>query len=169
MNEVDIYTSIRAEIVENHVLMHWFSLIVAIVILCGILIIESRKTILSVFLPFLTVAWAASMVRFDYFIHRQIAYLRAIEPQIHSAGIKFQLWESWRQSLVSTKFIVPVVDIFICIAIVVPTIYILFGPSRQYFQSRQWYGGGAYAWGASIIIVFLLLSLVFIPQIVEWR
>ena len=72
----DVYAIIRTEIIANHSLMHWYSLIVAIVIIIGVRVIEARQTILSVCLPLLSIAWAAAMVRFDFFIHRQAAYLR---------------------------------------------------------------------------------------------
>lgn len=169
MNEIDIYISIRAEIVENHALMHWFSIITAVVILAVLLFTETRKSIISVFLPIFTIAWAASMVRFDFFIHRQIAYLRTIEPQIKSTELSFQLWESWRQSLIATKYIIPIADIFICCAIVIPTIYISFVSTQEYFKLRQWRGGRIYAWSTSIVIIFLLLSLIVIPQVAGWR
>lgn len=169
MNEVEIYTSIRAEIVTNHILMHWFSLIIMIIILAGVSVIENRKTILSVFLPLLTVAWAASMVRFDFFIHRQNAYLRAVESELRSKGTVIPLWDSWKQQLTATPFVVPMMDIFICLAIVVPTLYILFVPAQKYFQDSGWKGTKIYAWGISLLIIILLCSLTLIPQIAGMR
>jgi len=154
---------------SNHVLMHWFSIVVFIVILAGVWIVETHKTILSVFIPLLTCAWAAAMVRFDFFIHRQTAYLRAIEPRLQEKGFTVPLWESWRQSVRATPFIVPVADLIVSLAIVLPTLYILFRPTQQFFQLRQWKGGKAYAWSMSALIIFLLCFLAVIPRLVEWR
>jgi len=169
LNEAELYNSIRLEIISNHILMHCFSIIVVIVILSGIWIVESRKTVLSVFLPLLTMAWAAAMVRFDFFIHRQAAYLRAIEPHLGDKGFTIPLWESWSRSLRSTQFVVPIADLIITLAIVLPTIYILFGPTQQFFRLRQWKGGKVYAWCVSVLTILLLCSLAVIPKIAEWR
>jgi hypothetical protein len=134
-------------------------------LLTGVFIVENRKTILSVFLPLLSLAWAAAMVRFDFFIHRQAAYLRIIEPQLQSRGVSIPLWESWKFSLRSTQFIVPIADLIAVAVIVIPTIYLLFVPAQQYFQSHQWKFGKFYAWIVSGLIVALLCSLIFIPKI----
>lgn len=164
----DVYTAARAEIVSNHVLMHWFTLAVAVLLLLGVLIAESRQTILSVFLPLLSLAWAAAMVRFDFFIHRQAAYLRAVEAQLQAGGVSVPLWESWKMSLRSTQYIVPIADVIACAVIVVPTIYLLFGPAQKFFQLRQWRWGNVYAWSISILILLLLCSLTVIPKIAAW-
>jgi hypothetical protein len=79
MNEVEIYSIIRSEILTNHVLMHVTTLVVVILLFGGTWLIEDRKSIISVILPILSLAWAAAIVRFDFFIHRQAAYLRAVE------------------------------------------------------------------------------------------
>jgi hypothetical protein len=169
LNEAELYNSIRLEIISNHILMHCFSLIVVIVILVGIWIVETRKTVLSIFLPLLTMAWAAAMVRFDFFIHRQAAYLRAIEPHLKEKGFTIPLWESWRQSLRATQFVMPIADLIISLAIVLPTMYILFGPAQQFFRLRLWKGGQVYAWCVSVLIILLLCSLAVIPKIAQWR
>lgn len=148
--------------------MHWFTLIVALTLLLGTLITEVRQTLLSVFLPLLSVAWAAAMVRFDFFIHRQAAYLRALELQMQQQGLSVPLWESWKASLRSTQFIVPVADVIASAVIVIPTIYMLFGPAQQVFAQRQWVGARAYAWSVSVLIVLLLCSLTVIPRIAAW-
>lgn len=129
MESVEIYNSIRAEIVSNHVLMHWFTLAVALMLLGGVFINELRQTALSVFLPLLSLAWAAAMVRFDFFIHRQAAYLRALEAQMQQGSISIPLWESWKPSLHATPLVVPLADAIASAVIVVPTIYLLFGPA----------------------------------------
>lgn len=82
MDGIQIYNSIREEIVWNHLMMHWFTLIVVVVLLVGVCIVENRRTVLSVFLPLLSIAWAASILRFDFFVHRQAAYLRALEASV---------------------------------------------------------------------------------------
>jgi hypothetical protein len=169
LNEAELYNSIRLEIISNHILMHCFSIIVVIVILVGIWIVDVRKTVLSVFLPLLTMAWAAAMVRFDFFIHRQVAYLRAIEPLLKEKGLTIPLWESWKQSLQATQLVVPIADLIISLAIVLPTLYILFGPTQQFFRLRQWSGGKVYAWCVSVLIILLFCSLAVIPKIAEWR
>ena len=161
---VEIYNTIRAEIVNNHTLMHWYSIIVAVVILAGILVVETRRTLLSVFLPLLAVAWAASIVRFDFFIHRQAAYLRYLELQMTSET-SLQFWETWKASHGRAVFVIPLADIFAVTVIVIPTIYLLFGPAKQYFKSAQWRGGNLYAWGITAVLFALLLSLLAIPKI----
>src|SRR5437588_7437678 len=110
--------------------MHWFSIIVAIIILVGIAVVETRgRTILSVFLPLLSLAWAASMVRFDFFIHRQAAYLRIFESQLRETGVSTPLWETWKAASRSTPYVVPVLDAIALSVIVIPTFYLLFGPA----------------------------------------
>jgi hypothetical protein len=169
LNESEIYISIRNEIINNHTLMHLFSVIVIVIILIGTLIVESRKTILSIFLPLLTLGWAAAMVRFDFFIHRQNAYLRVIEPELQSKGINIPLWESWRQSLISTPFILPITDFIIFTIIVFPTIYILFGPAQEFFRYKKWNWGKVYAWTVLTLTVLFLGVIAFIPKMAEWR
>jgi len=156
--------------VSNHVLMHWFSLIVAITLLAGILIVEMReKTILSVFLPLLSVAWAAAIVRFDFFIHRQAAYLRELESQIGQGTASYPLWETWKRTVRATPVVVPLADILASAVIVVPTIYLLFGPAQRFFDQSGWRGRKVYAWCISIVLLLLLCSLAFIPRIATYR
>lgn len=169
MESVEIYNSIRAEIVSNHVLMHWFTLAVALTLLGGVFINELRQTALSVFLPLLSLAWAAAMVRFDFFIHRQAAYLRALEAQMQQGGISIPLWESWKPSLHATPLVVPLADAIASAVIVVPTIYLLFGPAQQVFASRQWRGAKPYAWLISALLILSLCSLAGVPEIAAWR
>ena len=168
MGSVEIYNSIRAEIVSNHILMHWFTLAVALVILAGILINELRQTVLSVFLPLLSLAWGASMVRFDFFIHRQAAYLRALEAQMQQGGIAIPLWESWKASLRAAPFVIPPADAIASAVIVVPTLYLLFGPTQQVFASRGWRGAKLYAWLASTLLILSLCSLAAVPKLAAW-
>lgn len=168
MDTSDIYMAIRSEIVSNQVLMHWVTLVVAIVLLAGVWISEIRRTVLSVFLPLLSLAWAGAIVRFDFFIHRQGAYLRLLEASIAKAGFTAPLWESWKASLPSTKFVVPETDIIVFAATIIPTIYLLFGPARDYFQSRQWKGARVYAWTCLVILILLLAFLGAIPKVAAW-
>jgi type IV secretory pathway VirB2 component (pilin) len=168
-NEIDIYNTIRTEIVANHTLMHWYSIIVALTLLSGIVLIEIRKTALSVFLPLLSLSWAASMVRFDFFIQRQGAYLRDLERQILENGISSPMWETWKSSLRSTQSVVPIADTIAVLAIVIPTLYLLFGPAQEVFQLRHWKGAKVYAWGISILLALLLCSLAVIPRLASWR
>src|SRR4051794_1633960 len=128
LNNTEIYNVIRTEIINNHTLMHWYSIIVAVVLLAGIWLVETKQTILSVFLPLVSVSWAAAMVRFDFFIHRQGAYLRFLESQMANEN-STPLWETWKASLRATVFVVPIADLFAVMAIVIPTLYLLFGPA----------------------------------------
>src|SRR5215210_331787 len=118
--------------------MHWYSIIVAIALLTGVFIVENRKTALSVFLPLLSLAWGAAMVRFDFFIHRQAAYLRALEAQMQRGGMAVPLWETWKASLRAAPFVVPPADALSSAVIVVPTRSLLFGTAQQVFSSRGW-------------------------------
>jgi len=165
---VEIYNAIRAEIVSNHVLMHWFTLAVALALLAGVFVNDLRPTALSVFLPLLSLAWGAAMVRFDFFIHRQAAYLRALEVQMQKGGIAVPLWETWKASLRATPFVVPPADAIASAVIVVPTLYLLFGPAQQVFASRGWRGARLYAWLASGLLILSLCSLAAIPKIAAW-
>ena len=163
--ELEIYEAIRSEIVTNHVLIHVTTWIVVLMLLVGTWIVEKRKTILSVILPLLSLSWAAAMVRFDFFIHRQGAYLRLLEARMQEQGISIPLYESWKYSLQSTKFVVPITDLIAIWIITVPTLYLLSGPLQEYFLQNQWRGGKLYAWGVASLFVILLASLAFIPKI----
>jgi hypothetical protein len=157
-------------VLANHILMHWISLLVVLALLIGTWVVEkSRPTILSLFLPLLSLAWAAAMVRFDFFIHRQAAYLRALEAQMSAGGLTIPMWESWKDSLRATPFVVPVLDMVACAVVVIPTAYLLFGPAQQVFQLRQWRGGKIFAWGVFTLLILLLCSLAIIPRIAGWR
>jgi hypothetical protein len=168
LESVEIYNVIRAEIVSNHVLMHWFTLAVVLALLAGVFVVEKRQTVLSVFLPLLSLAWAAAMVRFDFFIHRQAAYLRALEAQMQQGGVSMPLWETWKMSLRAASFVVPAADIIASAAIVVPTVYLLFGPARQVFITRKWRGAKLYAWLVAALLILSLCSLAVIPKLAAW-
>jgi hypothetical protein len=145
--------------------MHIYTLIVVIVLLIGVWIVERRSTILSGFLPLLSLAWAAAMVRFDFFIHRQAAYLRALEAVINEKAGPMPLWETWKITLQSTRFLVPLADLLALVVLIVPTLYLLFGPSRQFFKENGWKNDRLFAWGVSILFLMLLCSLPIIPII----
>lgn len=146
--------------------MHVISVIVILTLLAGAVIVEKiRPTILSVLLPLLTLAWAAAMVRFDFFIHRQAAYLRFLEVQMRESGITLPLWETWKLSLKATPFVVPSADIILFLVIIVPTIYLLFGPAWEYFELRKWRAKRLYSWGLLASIMLLLGLLAAIPRI----
>jgi hypothetical protein len=163
MDTTQTYLAIRSEIMTNHVLLHWFTLIVALSIVMGTVLIERLgKTILSIFLPLLSLAWAASVLRFDFFIHRQAAYLRLLEERTPNA---LPMWETWKAGLRSTALVVPFADIIVSAVIVVPTIYLLFGPAQTYLTSRSSNWGRAYALGVSTILILVLLSLAVVPKL----
>ena len=168
MNKFEIYNAIRTEIISNQVMMHWFSIVVALALLVGIVFVERHKTILSVFLPLLTISWAAAMVRFDFFIQRQAAYLRSVESELRSQGMSIPLWETWKATVRATPFLIPPLDAIVSSVIVIPTIYVLFGPSQEFFHDRQWPGARVYAWMVSALIAFLLCSLAVVPRIATW-
>ena len=77
-----IYAAMRAEIVTNHVLLHITTFAVMLVLLTGAFVTERRDTILSVLLPLVSLMWASATLRFDFFIHRQGAYLAQLEPRL---------------------------------------------------------------------------------------
>ena len=162
MQEVEIYNVIRREIIDNINLMHWITFLVAVSLLTGCRIIEKRKTILCVFLPLISVAWAAAILRLDFFIHRQAAYLRAFEFQMQKSGFAFPLWETWKVEHRSGIFIVPFADLIIFLLIIIPTAFILFNYTQQYFSEKQWRFGKVYVW---TILACLIISLVLIPLV----
>lgn len=166
-NEFEIYSTIRSEIVANHVLMHVTTLLVIVLLFSGIWLAERRRSAISVFLPLLSLSWAASIVRFDYFIHRQGAYLRAVEYNMAKSGVSIPLWETWKSSLRSTVFVVPFADLVAVLVIVLPTTYLLFGPAQEFFGEKGWRWGRAYAWGVLLILGSLLCFLPLIPRIAE--
>ena|SRR5690242_6889653 len=166
MDALQVYISIRSEIIANHLLIQWFTLIVAITIIIGVVAVEwLGETCLSVFLPLLSLAWAASVVRFDYFIHRQAAYLRLLEQRTQTG---LPLWETWKGSLQSTSFVVPLLDFLAILVIVVPTLYLLFGPAQHYFSAHSWRGGRLYSFTISVVLLLLLLSLAVVPTIARY-
>jgi hypothetical protein len=166
MDELQVYVSIRSEILTNHVLIQWFTLIVAVVFIIGTTVVERLgRTILSVFLPLLSLAWAASVVRFDYFIHRQAAYLRRLEADMQTNA---PLWETWKGSLHSTALVVPLLDVLAVSVIVIPTLYLLFVPAQDYFRSRSWRWGKLYALSIAALRTLLLLSIAVVPKIASY-
>jgi hypothetical protein len=167
MSDVEIYSMVRSEILINHVLMHVITLLVVILLLGGTWLNEDRKSIISVILPLLTLAWAAAIVRFDFFIHRQAAYLRVVEAHMRESGAAVPLWETWKSSLRSTGLIVPVTDFIAFLVVIVPTVYLLFGPAQEFFALKGWSGSKAYAWGVIITVVLLLGCLPFVPKIAQ--
>lgn len=165
MSEIDLYNSIRTEIIVNHVLMHLTTIVVIIALLLGVWLSEKRETIVSVLLPLLSLSWAAAIVRFDFFIHRQAAYLRTLETTLHQNGLAVPLWEGWKASLQSTRIVIPVADLFATLIVVVITAYMLFGPARNVFKSRNWPAHRLYSWLIVLLTIGLLLSLAFIPKL----
>jgi hypothetical protein len=167
MPEAEIYNVIRQEIITNHNLMHWITLLVAVSLLIGCRIIEKRKTIICVFLPLVSVAWAASVLRFDYFIHRQASYLRAFEFQMQKSGFAFPLWETWKAEHRSGIFIVPFADLIVFLLIIIPTAFILFNYTQQYFSEKKWKFGKVYVWTILTLLIVLLLLSPFVPFITQ--
>lgn len=165
MQEIEIYNVIRQEIINNHSLMHWFTLAVAMLVLVGCIVVENRKTVLSVFLPLILPAWAAAILRFDFFIHRQAAYLRALESKMQQSGFNFPLWETWKVEHYSGVFIVPFADLVIFLLIIIPTAYMLFTHTQQYFEEKNWKFGKVYIWLILMTTIILLSIIPFVPSI----
>jgi hypothetical protein len=80
-----------------------------------------------------------------------------------TGGNSIQLWETWKASLRGARLVIPPADFFAVIVIVVPTLYLLFGPSKQVFQIKQWKGGDLCAWITNALLGLLLASLLIIP------
>ena len=166
MGELELYSAIRSEIVVNHVLMHVTTIFVVFVLLAGVWLIERRSSILSLLLPLLSLAWAAAMVRFDFFIHRQAAYLRMLETSLQKrVGTDVPFWELTKAQFQSTRYVVPTADTLGMLIILVTTIYLLFESCKSLFKERQWHGHLVYAWTVLLLIVLLLASLPLIPKI----
>lgn len=166
MGELELYSTIRSEIVVNHVLMHLTTIFVVFVLLAGTWLVETRRSFVSLLLPLLSLAWAAAIVRFDFFVHRQAAYLRALELSLQKrTGTDVPFWELSKAQLRSTRYVVPTADALSFLIIIVPTIYLLFGPCKSLFKERQWRGHLLYAWTVLLLIILLLSSLPFIPRI----
>ena len=146
--------------------MHLFTLVAGIILLVGVFICEKYRTILSVFLLLLSLAWAAAILRFDFFIQRQGKFLRVFEANIMEKTGAIPLWESWKFSSGSASYIVPLADIIACAVIVVPTLYLLFNPSLKFFNTNNIKGGKLYAWGISVLLLLILISLAVVPKIV---
>jgi hypothetical protein len=165
VNPSDVYLAIRSEIVTNHVLIHVVTLVAFGSLLAGAAWTETRHSVVSVLLPLLSVAWAASVVRFDYFIHRQGAYLRALEAEFQSAGPGMPLWETWKAALGPARMIVAAMDVVVFGCIVAVTAYLSFGPAREYLRVQGWHGAAWYPWVILASLSLLLLLLAFIPHL----
>ena len=166
MHSDQVYIAMRAEILADHVMMHWFTIIVALAILAGTWIVENRSNVLAAFLPLLAVSWAAATLRFDFFIHRQAAYLNILEASLSSPTMS---WDRWKAGLASTPLIVAPADVFAAAVIVIPTLYLLFGPCQQAFQLAGWKGGRVYAWVLTILILAALGMLGAVPRITGFK
>ena len=168
MPEIELYNSIRAEILINHALMHLTTIVVVVVVLVGIWVAERRATVVSVFLPLLSLAWAAAVLRFDYLIQRQGAYLRTIETRLHDGGVSMPLWETWKRSLASTRVVMPITDLLVVSVVVITTAYLLFGPTRTLFVEKGWPAHRLYSWTILLLTCALLACLPFLPRIAAW-
>lgn len=130
--------------------MHLFTLVVVIALFAGIFVCERKQTILGVFLPLVSLAWAAAILRFDYFIHRQGKFLRILEEHITLKSGAIPLWETWKYSSASEAYVIPIADIVICIVIIIPTTYLLFNLSFKFFEVNNIRGGKFYAWSVCL-------------------
>jgi hypothetical protein len=99
----------------------------------GVYIMGNRLTTMGVLLPIFSSASAVALTRFDFFIHRHASYLRTLKGDVGANGVDFSLWESWRTILKSTTIVVTVLNVLVSLAIIVPTLGLIFGPAREYF------------------------------------
>lgn len=160
----EFYGALRAEIAMHDVLLHVITVVVVIIIVLGAGFVEKGDTIVSIFLPLISVAWASAVLRLDFFIHRQGAYLRILETQL-LAGTSSQGWETWKAAVPPTRYLVPIADVIGIAAIVAPTVYILFGPARVYFLTHGWRGDLFYAIAVLAALLGQLACLPVIPII----
>ena len=158
MPSMQVIDTIRWEIIANHVLMHVTTLVVLCIILTITAYVERRQSALSVLMPLVTVSWAAAMVRFDYLIHRQGAYVSFVERTTGTQG-----WETWRTGLTATVYVMPFLDALSVLAIVAPTVFVLFGPAKRWCDEQASRFGALYRWIVLIAIVSLLASLGAVP------
>jgi hypothetical protein len=168
MPEIELYNSVRTEILINHVLMHVTTIVVIVLLLLGIWVTEHKRSVISVFLPILSVAWAAAVLRFDYLIQRQGTYLRTVEIRLREGGVSIPLWESWKSSLTSTRIVMPITDLLAVSVVVITTAYLLFAPAKALFVERSWPAHRLYSWSILAIVCGLLACLVFLPKVAAW-
>lgn len=155
------YEALRAEIIANHTFASWATLICAVIILAGAWLIADRPSPVAVFLPLFTIGWAAAMVRVDFLIHRAGAYIRTLEQAVSPGGG----WETWRQGLRATPVLIPATDALIVLPIIVPTLYLAFGPARLLLSQSQYRFASAYPWAVCGILALLLASLLVVPRL----
>jgi hypothetical protein len=159
-----VYLSLRQELLATDEMLHAFTLIVFLALIIGAWVCEKQKTILSVLLPILSLAWAASVVRFDFFIHRLGAYLRPIEANL-LRNSPVPPWEIWKSNLAATRILIPIADVIAFGAILATTSFILIGPTRGYFEERGWRGSSSYTTAILLIMVALFITVAFIPRL----
>jgi|ERR1035437_5463996 hypothetical protein len=159
-----VYTAVREEILLNHALMHWVSIVVVIALLAGVMFCEARTTVLSVLLPLLGVGWAAATLRFDFLIHRQGAYLQQLESALTQQGGPM-MWETWKQAHRAQNIALPILDMLVALPIVAATAYLACRPATQYLTKNNIPGARAYPWVIIILQITLLALLAIIPTI----
>lgn len=162
---VVLYSSLRDEIQLANQLLHWFSFIILVLLLLGYTICDKRSSVLSVTLPLLTLAWAASVFRFDVFIHRTGSYLKTIEAQLPGM-VGIEGWEHWKAAHPNGSYLIGFTDLIVFAVIMALTGMILKGPCREYFVVKGW--GNYLVYAAAIILLTLLLlgGIAVVPLIV---
>lgn len=160
----DVYIAVRNEILLNQALMHWSSIVAVIVLLAGVVLCETRTTILSALLPLLGVGWAAEVARFDFLIHRQGAYLRTLEAALTEQGGPV-LWETWKSHLRAQRTMLPILDAIMALPIIAATLFIAFRPALNYLLTNHIPGARAYPWAITMLQLAILMLLAFIPNI----
>jgi hypothetical protein len=157
------YAAIRQEIVANHVLMHAVTLVAVIVLLGGVWLAERRRTVLSVFLPLFAVTWAASMLRFEFFIQRQGAFLRDYERYLVRVEHAGPTWELWKAGFTPTQVVVPLADVFTFVGILAPALYLAFVPGRSFLADRTPALARIFPWAILVVLLGLLAGIGVIP------
>ena len=82
-------------------------------------------------------AWAAAVLRLDYLIQRQGAYVRTLESALAPGPGASTTWEAWKAGAVATTWVLPITDLVASLAVVAPALFIIWGPFRRFWRERQ--------------------------------
>jgi hypothetical protein len=163
VDKTQVYVIIRQEIVANHVLMHTVSVITVVVLVFGVWLVERRRTFLSVLLPLLAISWAGAMVRFEFLIHRQGAYLRELERYLRASDRRLPTWELWKAEFTPTQIVMPLADVFTFLVVLVATAYLCFGPAKSFLADGHPRLSRIYPWVVLSVLCLLFCALAVVP------
>jgi hypothetical protein len=157
-----MYAVLRNEILLHQFLLYTTTLVVALVCMAAVVVCERRDSVLSVLAPALASAWAGAVLRFDYLIHRQGAYLLILEDRISAISYPMPLWEHWKGDLPGKALFLGPTDALTCLAVVAPALYLTWTLGRRHLQARapQWALPVAVCLTALIMVPLLLLPFV---------